>query len=40
MKYEIVLMNFWNVKPHGASVGDDFDARISILDGFYELLVY
>ena len=29
MKYEIFLMNSWNIEQHGASVGDDFDAKMN-----------
>ena len=36
MIYEIVVMNSWNIKPHGASVGDDLDAKMNILNVFYE----
>ena len=29
MKYEMVLMNSWNIEQNGASVGDDFDAKMN-----------
>ena len=29
MKYEMVLMNSWNIEQYGASVGDEFDAKMN-----------
>ena len=29
MKYQIVLMNSWNIEQYGASVGDEFDAKMN-----------
>ena len=29
MQYEMVLMNTWNIEQHGASDGDDFDAKMN-----------
>ena len=26
-KYEMVLMNSWNIEQYGTSVGDDFDVQ-------------
>ena len=28
MNNEMVLMNSWNIEQHGASVGEDFDAKM------------
>ena len=27
-KYELVLMNSWNIEQYGAGIGDDFDAKM------------
>ena len=29
MKYQIVLMNSWNIEQYGGSVGDEFDDKMN-----------